>query len=209
LPAFLSDFYILMSTSVNCQTFKFIFTSPTSAQDIENDKDLMDEAPRPLKRVKHTKAPTRGHVAHLLGMKTVTPRAIAYIAVQVGLALSKEHIFTHTSFQLRYSLSNASSWNENDGCFSYSTFYNNIVDFFEVSVGPAAKAQTRELLSWWTRWVYSPSLVSFWRSFTFLHTRKVFGGHSVHALNATRPGTSVSKLASQRAARELTHRTPA
>lgn len=127
-----------------------MFTSPTSAQNIDSDKDITDHAPRPPKRLKQTtRAPTRGNVANLLGMKTVTPRAIAYVAVQVR----------HTSFillvlnlcQLRFALSNASAWNENDGCFSYAVFYNNILDLFEAPPGPAAQAQTRELLIWWTQ----------------------------------------------------------
>jgi hypothetical protein len=33
-------------------------------------------------------------------------------------------------------LSNASAWNENDGCFNYITFYNNIIDYFEIDLGP-------------------------------------------------------------------------
>jgi hypothetical protein len=53
--------------------------------------------------------------------------------------------------QLRFALSNASSWNENDGCFNYVTFYNNIVDYFEVDLGHENRASTDALLSWWTR----------------------------------------------------------
>lgn len=55
--------------------------------------------------------------------------------------------------KLRFSLSNANAWNENDGCFNYVAFYNNIVDFFEMTPGPAAQLHTRELLAWWTRYV--------------------------------------------------------
>lgn len=40
-------------------------------------------APPPSKRRKQ-KAPTRGNIANLLGMKSVTPRSIAYVAVQVS-----------------------------------------------------------------------------------------------------------------------------
>lgn len=43
----------------------------------------MEIAVPALKRARKHKAPTRGHVADILGMKTVTPRSIAYIAVQV------------------------------------------------------------------------------------------------------------------------------
>jgi uncharacterized alpha-E superfamily protein len=32
---------------------------------------------------RNQKAPTRGHVANLLGMKAATPRSLAYVAVQV------------------------------------------------------------------------------------------------------------------------------
>lgn len=69
------------------QAFKFLFTSPTSAQDISCEDDINDQATqtmRPLKRARNNKAPTRGHVAQLLGMKSVTPRAIAYVSVQVS-----------------------------------------------------------------------------------------------------------------------------
>ena len=66
------------------QAFKFIFTSPSSAQDIEGQEDVESHIPSSRKRSRRNqKAPTRGHVANLLGMKSVTPRAIAYVAVQV------------------------------------------------------------------------------------------------------------------------------
>jgi hypothetical protein len=68
----------------NPQAFKFIFTSPTSAMDINSENDIENQALRPLKRAKSNKAPTRGNVASLLGMRSVTPRSIAYVAVQAS-----------------------------------------------------------------------------------------------------------------------------
>jgi hypothetical protein len=66
------------------QAFKFILTSPTSALDIDCDDDVDEHVPAARKRFRRNqKAPTRGHVANLLGMKTVTPRSLAYVAVQV------------------------------------------------------------------------------------------------------------------------------
>lgn len=65
------------------QTFKFLFTSPTSAQSIDTDKDVDEPASRPSKKRRNNRAPTRGHVANLIGMRSVTPRSIAYVAVQV------------------------------------------------------------------------------------------------------------------------------
>jgi hypothetical protein len=44
----------------------------------------------------------------------------------------------------------ATSWNEDDGCFSYPGFYNNMIDFFEHTPGPVAEAEVWALVSWWT-----------------------------------------------------------
>jgi hypothetical protein len=82
-------------------------------------------------------------------MKTVTPRSLAYVAVQVGIA--SPPVIELKLLQLRFALSNANAWNENDGCFNYINFYNNIVDYFEIPVGPESQAHVSSLLSWWTR----------------------------------------------------------
>ena len=134
------------------KAYKFIFTSPTSAQDINSEIDLENQAPRPLKRGRGSKAPTRGHIASLLGLRSVTPRSIAYIAVQVRGSPSILFLEAEIPMQLRFALSSAAAWNENDGCFSYPIFYNNILDFFEDTPGPAAQAHAQDLLSWWTRY---------------------------------------------------------
>ncbi|KAF8238278.1 hypothetical protein L208DRAFT_1243132, partial [Tricholoma matsutake] len=124
----------LFCNAILLKAFKFIFTSPSSAQDIECQEDVEEHALSTKKRRKNQKAPTCGHVATLLGMKMVTPRALAYVAVQ-----------------LRFALSNANTWNENDGCFNYVDFYNNIIDYFEITLGPESQSQTASLLYWWTR----------------------------------------------------------
>ena len=38
--------------------------------------------------------------------------------------------------------------------FNYKAVYNSIVDYFEVTPGPAAKAIINELLVWWDKCVY-------------------------------------------------------
>jgi hypothetical protein len=65
------------------QAYKHIFTSPTSAEDIDDQRDLEEHAPRPHKRSRRQRAPTRGNIANIMGMGSVTPRSIAYVAVQV------------------------------------------------------------------------------------------------------------------------------
>jgi hypothetical protein len=64
------------------------------------------------------------------------------------MALSSDVFLT----QLRFALSSAGAWNENDGCFNYPLFYNNIIDFFEDIPGPTAQAHAQSVLSWWTRY---------------------------------------------------------
>jgi len=63
------------------QAFKFIFTSPSS---IAEDDFTEADAQHPTKRAKRSQAATRSNVASLIGMRTVTPRSIAYIAYHYG-----------------------------------------------------------------------------------------------------------------------------
>lgn len=66
------------------QSFKNIFTSPSSAASVSVLDDLVnsENIPPASKRAKR-KGPTRSNVASLIGLKSVTPRTIAYTAVQV------------------------------------------------------------------------------------------------------------------------------
>lgn len=77
---------IFWPVHLNHQCFKFLFTSPSSAQDIDTEKDLDEPSFRPSKSRKR-RAPTRGHVANIMGLKTVTPRSIVYVCVQVCSSL--------------------------------------------------------------------------------------------------------------------------
>lgn len=80
---------------------------------------------------------TRSNVASLIGLRAVTPRSIAYVAVQ-----------------LRFALSNATAWRINDIDFNYSEFYSAIVNYFEVTPGPRAQSRVDACLvehaSFWT-----------------------------------------------------------
>ncbi|KAF9456579.1 hypothetical protein BDZ94DRAFT_1177434, partial [Collybia nuda] len=57
---------------------------------------------------------------------------------------------------LFFSLSNASAWQEDVGLFNYAHFYNNVIDYFKLTPGPAALKQSKELLSWWSRYSFLP-----------------------------------------------------
>ncbi|KAG2744719.1 hypothetical protein P692DRAFT_20743198 [Suillus brevipes Sb2] len=118
--------------------FKAIFTSPSSAKEVDGDGDGADIIANNMRaRRKSDQAKVKSCVASIINMKKVTPRSIAYIACQV-----------------RFALSNVSSWRTIDGDFDYEAFWNNVVDFFENVPGPVTKRRVEKLLEWWTRKVF-------------------------------------------------------
>ncbi|KAG1897730.1 uncharacterized protein F5891DRAFT_1191658 [Suillus fuscotomentosus] len=64
------------------RAFKHIFTSPSSAGEIQPDQDEFSREPRYKRSRTSGEWRTRSDVAALLGMRSVQPRAIAYSAVQ-------------------------------------------------------------------------------------------------------------------------------
>ncbi|KAF9781120.1 hypothetical protein BJ322DRAFT_1010928, partial [Thelephora terrestris] len=115
------------------RTFKLIFTSPSSA---EGSFDVPDNCAR---RGKSTSAgpPKRANNAELHGMDgSVTPRAIAYSAVQ-----------------LHFNLTDAIHWMAHYNGFSYEEFYEFIVDFFEADATPEAQEASTKLLEWWNKYM--------------------------------------------------------
>ncbi|KAG1746307.1 hypothetical protein EDD22DRAFT_754623, partial [Suillus occidentalis] len=92
-PAFLYDKYAanpddleegLFKGRILLQGYKAVFTSPSSAKDIEGDGDGEDV----IRNNRLTKKSSAGvkvkkHVAQIIKMRKVTPRSIAYIACQV------------------------------------------------------------------------------------------------------------------------------
>ncbi|KAG0698671.1 hypothetical protein DFH29DRAFT_1002598 [Suillus ampliporus] len=147
-PAFLYKDYSFDSANIEkglfrstllLKAFKHIFTSPSSAKEIDGNGNGADviTAHQRHRRSSENDAANRSHVANIIGMKMVTPCAIAC-----------------TACQLRFALSSVNSWRSVDGDFDYYDFYNNIVDFFEVVPGTDAQACITELLKWWNRKVF-------------------------------------------------------
>ncbi|KAG1894151.1 uncharacterized protein F5891DRAFT_985269 [Suillus fuscotomentosus] len=107
---------------------KAIFTSPSSAHEVDGEgdgADIIENNRRARKRSDQAK------------VKTCVASIIAYAACQI-----------------RFALSNLTSWRTVDGDFDYHIFWNNVVDFFEDAPGPAAQARVNKLLEWWTRKVF-------------------------------------------------------
>jgi hypothetical protein len=137
----------------------YIFTSPTSANGlsmemVEADNDGIPPAP---KRSKKNLGATRSHVASLIGLRKVTPRSIAYVAVQVSFfamcVLHFDPLISHAPIKLRFALSSVNAWRVVDIDFNHEEFYTAIVDYFEVTPGPVAQAHVNNLLAWWNRFV--------------------------------------------------------
>ncbi|KAG2122198.1 hypothetical protein BD769DRAFT_1671054 [Suillus cothurnatus] len=121
--------------------FKAIFTSPSSAKEVDGDgdgADLLENTRRARRKSDQTKVKTC--VASIINMRKVTPRAIAYVVCQV-----------------RFALSSVSSWRTVDGDFDYEAFWNSIVDFFEDVPGPVVQRRMSKLLEWWTRKIFGTS----------------------------------------------------
>ncbi|KAG0701662.1 hypothetical protein DFH29DRAFT_777064, partial [Suillus ampliporus] len=114
-PAFLYDKYTanpddleagLFKGKILLQGYKAIFTSPSSAKDIEGDGDGADVIRNNrLAKKSTTDVKVKKHVAQIIKMRKVTPRSIAYIACQVQFALSS-----------------VTSWRSIDGDFDYIQF---------------------------------------------------------------------------------------
>ncbi|KAI6003926.1 hypothetical protein EDD15DRAFT_2360192 [Pisolithus albus] len=112
--------------------FRCIFTSPSSALNELNSGNI-PRASQPIR----TAQKTRCHVARLLKMKTVQPRAIAYVATQ-----------------LRFAFSSCSSWMIVDEDFNHEEFYHNIVDYFELPSSPQKVDELNDLLMWWKQRIF-------------------------------------------------------
>ncbi|KAG2145544.1 hypothetical protein BD769DRAFT_1660617 [Suillus cothurnatus] len=131
----------LFKGKILVQGYKAVFTSPSSAKNIEGDSDGADV----IKNNRCARKSVWGlkvkkHVAQIIKMEKVTPRSIAYIACQV-----------------RFALSSVMSWRTVDGDFDYIQFWRSIVDFFERPPGREAWCRVKRLLEWWTRKVFGRS----------------------------------------------------
>jgi hypothetical protein len=136
------------------QVYKSIFTLPSSAKDTLDEEDSSENAP-PTKSQKTSSNnnSVRHNVASKLHLNNkVTPRSIAYTAVQVCIYLSYYVVLLVLicNCQLHFNLQTAGSWTPVYGGFDYRGLYDYIIDFFEDTQGPAAKKRAQELLTWWT-----------------------------------------------------------
>ncbi|KAG1827512.1 uncharacterized protein BJ212DRAFT_1294763 [Suillus subaureus] len=146
-PAFLYDKYTtnpndleegLFKGKLLIQSYKAVFTSPSSAKDIEGDgnsADVISNNQQVKKSLSGIKA--KKHIAQIIHMDKVTPCSITYIACQV-----------------RFTLSSVTSWQSMDGDFDYLQFWQSIMDFFERAPGQEVHCRVERLLEWWTRKVF-------------------------------------------------------
>ncbi|KAG2109136.1 hypothetical protein DEU56DRAFT_920405 [Suillus clintonianus] len=120
-PAFLYENYTanpdnleegIFKGKILLQAYKAVFTSPSSAKDVECDGDGADVIANNRRAKKaFSDIKVKKHVAQIIKMDKVTARSIAYIACQV-----------------RFALSSITSWRSVDGDFDYIKFWQTIVD---------------------------------------------------------------------------------
>jgi hypothetical protein len=92
----------------------------------------------------------RRNVAPKLHLNKVTPRSVAYAAVQVCTYVTVSYVIVYLSVTASSIWQTAGSWTSVYGGFDYNGLYNYVVDFFEDTPGPAAKKRAQELLNWWS-----------------------------------------------------------
>jgi hypothetical protein len=133
------------------KVYKSIFTSPSSAADY-CESEHENEAPlKAAKLSQSRKKATKRNVASKLHMNDkVTPRSIAYAAVQVFDAFCWNTCSCLSLLQLHFNLQTAERWYEIYGGFDYRGLYNYIVDFFEDVQERPAKKRAQDLLNWWS-----------------------------------------------------------
>jgi hypothetical protein len=72
------------------QAYKAVFTSPSSAKDVEGDGDGVDIIRNNRRANRSSNAlKVKKHVAQIIKMEKVTPRSIAYIICQVSHSIIK------------------------------------------------------------------------------------------------------------------------
>jgi hypothetical protein len=140
------------------QVYKSIFTSPSSAKNILDEESAAENFDMPLTKSQKTSSnnSVRRNVASKLHLNgKVTPRSVAYAAVQVWVYDMVHGILCGSTLtihdcQLHFNLQTAGSWTQVYGGFDYQGLYNYVVDFFEDTPGPAARKRAQELLNWWS-----------------------------------------------------------
>ena len=143
----------LIAILMTLQAFRYIFTSPSSAEFTADDLNSEFLLSQPKRRHRGEQR-THTNIATLLGMKTVMPHAIAYIAVQVSFFFSLLLNIYHSSpiCQLHFALASCGSWRIIDVFFNYHQFYKNIVTFFEdITDTMETEEFIKELVLWWNR----------------------------------------------------------
>ena len=145
-------FSFFMTYLVFPQVYKSIFTSPSSAKSIlYEENEAENVAPTKSQKISSNNSVRRNVASKLHLNDKVTPRSVAYAAVQVCVQITILcSRLTFCDCELHFNLQTAGSWTSVYGGFDYDGLYNYVVDFFEDTPGPAAKKRAQELLNWWS-----------------------------------------------------------
>ena len=127
------------------QVYKTIFMSPSSARDISEEDDAENMPPTKSQRTSSGNKPAHRNVASKVNLNdTVTPRSIAYAAVQVGFTLL--HVTLLYLFAAASCISTCKPRVHGPNAMEDST----TKDYITIYPGPAAKNCAKDLLNWWS-----------------------------------------------------------
>ncbi|KIY52564.1 hypothetical protein FISHEDRAFT_69759 [Fistulina hepatica ATCC 64428] len=116
---------------------RYIFTSPSSVLSIDEDLHA------PKRTMTSTKKHVKLDIANLRGMTHVTPRVIAYCAVQLHFNLTDAQLWPQDGIYMGY---------------NYHGLYSFIVDYFEQdSNHPEDQRAVDDLLKWWNSQLFPAS----------------------------------------------------
>lgn len=108
------------------QTFKHVFTSPSSVE-------------------REAKATRSGNV-FIRGMTRVTAASLAYLATQVNHSASSDQVYTDAWSQARFALTSSPTFTRTDTVKDSHRFYTTLLDVLE---DPEEKTEVDELFVWW------------------------------------------------------------
>ncbi|KAG1844853.1 hypothetical protein DFJ58DRAFT_731123 [Suillus subalutaceus] len=118
-----------MKSKLLLMAFKAIFTSPSSANEVDGEgdgADIIENNQRARRRSDQGKVKTC--VASIIGMRRVTPHVIAYAACQI-----------------RFALSNITSWRVVDRDFDYQIFWNLMMEVISQMSVDTLAAQRQQM----------------------------------------------------------------
>ncbi|KAF8205623.1 hypothetical protein K438DRAFT_1756983 [Mycena galopus ATCC 62051] len=182
----------LFRNVVLMNVWQYIFTSPISVKAKvparEEPENIPPSTSNPPRRLHKPKGPAQTQGTH------TNPQAERCYSHRPQACHGSVHCY-------RVALSDSRQWDQHNGSFNYSEFYNNVIDYFESPPGPVAKLEVDRLLDFWNTHVTRTTLLHFPHS-RYSNTFRHQPTWSLYEAGSP-TNSSVRRLHAIRAAREV------